>query len=53
MFGKDYAGSMIRERHYKRAVALITLMYILGFCAVLSFWGGVIWAAVHFIRKYW
>lgn len=53
MFGNDYAGDMIRERYVTKARRIFVTVWVLGVLGFCGFWGGVIWAAVHFIKKYW
>lgn len=53
MFGKDYAGDMIVERKAKRSVGVVLAIFGLYATLLAGFWGTVIWAAVHFIKKYW
>jgi hypothetical protein len=53
MFGKDYAGNMVRERQAKQAVGAFIVVWLGVILINVLIWGGLIWAAIHFARKYW
>jgi hypothetical protein len=53
MLGRDYAGEMVRTRQAKSAILAVLGVWVAIVLGNILFWGGLIYAAVHFARKYW
>lgn len=57
MLGDSLAFRDAKQRQLKKDLTkawyVVTAVYAFFTLCLLGFWGGVIWAAVHFIKKYW
>ena len=57
MLGDSLAFRDGKERQLRKTITrawyAITAIYVFFTLCFLGFWGGIIWAVVHFAKKYW